>query len=320
MAQYEEDYKTPIYLITGFLESGKTSIIKNMLEDDGFSSGERTLVLVCEEGIEEYEESLLRKANAVVEIVDSFEDLTESFFKSLDAKYEPERIIIEYNSVWGIENLFRIKKPGNWELAQMVCMIDAATFENYMTNMRNLMTEAPKLADLIIFNRCDENTKKSQYRRTVKALNPTCNVIFENTDGTSDDGVGEEDLPYDMKADVIEISDTHFGAWYLDCMEHPARYNDRIIRIKGQAFRMDDLPKKTYVFGRYAMTCCADDIGGIGFLCQYSGKRPKEDSWIMLTAKVEAGFSPIHGRDAVILIEQSYEAAEKPEEELVYFN
>jgi len=320
MAESNADFKSPIYLVTGFLESGKTSLIKNMLEDDGFSAGERTLILLCEEGIEEYEKELLRKSNSVVEIIDSLEDLTESFLKSLNAKYVPERIIIEYNSVWGIENLFRIKKPEDWELAQMVTMIDSTTFENYMTNMRNLMTEGPKLADLIIFNRCDETTKKSQFRRTIKGLNPTCTVIFENTDGTSDDGVGEEDLPYDMKAEIVEIADKDFGTWYIDCMEHPKRYDGRILRIKGQAFRMEDLPKKTYVFGRYAMTCCADDIGGIGFVCQYAGKRPKEEDWITLTCRVEAAFSPIHGRDAVILIEQNYEVTEAPEEELVYFN
>ena len=232
---------------------------------------------------------------------------------------EPERIIIEYNSVWGIENLFRIKKPVEWELAQMVTLIDATTFDNYLTNMRNLMTEGPKLADLVIFNRCDENTKKSSYRRIIKGMNNTCNIIFENVDGTSDDGVGEEDLPYDMKADVIEIKDDQFGIWYIDCMEHPARYNERKIRIKGMGFRLENLPKKTYVFGRFAMTCCADDIGGIGFICRYKDKFPKEKEWFYLNAKIESAFSEIHGRAAVILVEESREPAEKPEEELVYF-
>ena len=320
MSQQAEDYKTPIYLIAGFLESGKTSLIRSMLEDDGFSSGERTLILVCEEGEEEYDKALLRKANAVVETVDSLSDLTENRMRAMNEHYLPERVIIEYNSVWGIENLFRVKKPEDWELVQMVALIDATTFENYMTNMRQLMSEAPKLADLVIFNRCDENTKKSQYRRMIKAMNNTASIIFENTDGTSDDGVSEEDLPYDMKADVIEIADTQFGVWYLDCLEHPARYDGRVVRVKGQCFNMEDLPKRTYVFGRYAMTCCAADVGGIGFVCQYATKRPKAETWFYLTAKVEAGFSVIHGRDAVILIEQSTEPAEKPEEELVTFN
>lgn len=319
MSQYNDELRTPIYLITGFLESGKTNLIKNMLTDEDFSQGERTLLIVCEEGEEEYEKELLRKSNTVMEVIDSFEDLTENNLALMNDKYLPERIIIEYNSVWGIENLFRIKKPVEWELAQMVTLIDATTFDNYLTNMRNLMTEGPKLADLVIFNRCDENTKKSSYRRIIKGMNNTCNIIFENVDGTSDDGVGEEDLPYDMKADVIEIKDDQFGIWYIDCMEHPARYNERKIRIKGMGFRLENLPKKTYVFGRFAMTCCADDIGGIGFICRYKDKFPKEKEWFYLNAKIESAFSEIHGRAAVILVEESREPAEKPEEELVYF-
>ncbi len=319
MSQYNDELRTPIYLITGFLESGKTNLIKNMLTDEDFSQGERTLLIVCEEGEEEYEKELLRKSNTVMEVIESFEDLTENNLALMNDKYLPERIIIEYNSVWGIENLFRIKKPVEWELAQMVTLIDATTFDNYLTNMRQLMTEGPKLADLVIFNRCDENTKKSPYRRIIKGMNNTCNIIFENTDGTSDDGVGEEDLPYDMKADVIEIKDDQFGIWYIDCMEHPARYNERKIRIKGMGFRLENLPKKTYVFGRFAMTCCADDIGGIGFICRYKDKFPKEKEWFYLNAKIESAFSEIHGRAAVILVEESREPAEKPEEELVYF-
>ena len=319
MSQYNDELRTPIYLITGFLESGKTNLIKNMLSDEDFSQGERTLLIVCEEGEEEYEKELLRKSNTVMEVIDSFEDLTENNLALMNDKYLPERIIIEYNSVWGIENLFRIKKPVEWELAQMVTLIDATTFDNYLTNMRNLMTEGPKLADLVIFNRCDEETKKSSYRRIIKGMNNTCNIIFENTDGTSDDGVSEEDLPYDMKADVIEIKDDQFGIWYIDCMEHPARYNERKIRIKGMGFRLENLPKKTYVFGRFAMTCCADDIGGIGFICRYKDKFPKEKEWFYLNAKIESAFSEIHGRAAVILVEESREPAEKPEEELVYF-
>ena len=319
MAEYNEELRTPIYLITGFLESGKTNLIKNMLTDEGFSQGERTLLIVCEEGEEEYEKELLRNSNTVMEVIDSFEDLTENHLASLNDKYFPERIIIEYNSVWGIENLFRVKKPTEWELAQMVTLIDASTFENYLTNMRNLMTEGPKLADLVIFNRCNDETPKSSYRRIIKGMNNTCNILFENLDGTSDDGVGEEDLPYDMKADVIEIKDDQFGIWYIDCMEHPARYNERRIRVNGMGFRLEDLPRKTYVFGRYAMTCCADDIGGIGFICRYKDKFPKEKEWFYLNAKIEAAYSEIHGRAAVILVEESREPAEKPEEELVYF-
>ncbi len=319
MAKGNNVESVPIYLISGFLESGKTSLIKSMLSDEDFSSGERTLIIVCEEGIEEYEKALLRNSNSVCEYVDSINDLTDGRLGSLDIMYMPERVIIEYNSVWGVDNLFKIKKPKHWELAQMVSLIDATTFDNYMLNMRNLMTEAPKLADLVIFNRCTEDMPKSRMRRIIKGMNNSCNIIFENIDGTSDDGVGEEDLPYDMKADVIEISDDQFGIWYIDCMEHPKRYDGKTVRVKGMAFNMSNLPKRNYVFGRQAMTCCADDIAGIGFLCEYAVKRPKTDQWIYLTAKVSAAFSAIHRRECIVLTEISAEPAEKPEEELVYF-
>ena len=316
----QNDYKTPLYLITGFLESGKTSLIKSMLEDDNFSSGERTLILQCEEGEVELDKDTLRKANAVLENIEDLSDLTENHLSSLNSKYRPERVIMEYNSVWTIEALFKVKKPADWELVQMVTMIDATTFDNYMTNMRVLMSEAPKLADLVIFNRCDEKTEKSRMRRMIKAMNNTANIMFENTDGSADDGVGEEDLPYDMKADVLEIKDEDFGIWYIDCMEHPDRYNNRMVKVKGQAFTVDDLPKHSYLLGRYAMTCCAADVGGIGFICRYMKKRPKEAEWVMVTARCEAAFSQVHGRDCVVLIETDVQSAEKPQDELVYFN
>ena len=47
----------PVYLFTGFLESGKTSFIDETLADKRFNNGQRTLLLVCEEGEAEYDES-----------------------------------------------------------------------------------------------------------------------------------------------------------------------------------------------------------------------------------------------------------------------
>ena len=43
----------PVYVFTGFLESGKTQFIKEIIADPGFTENERTALLLCEEGIEE---------------------------------------------------------------------------------------------------------------------------------------------------------------------------------------------------------------------------------------------------------------------------
>lgn len=309
---------TPVYIITGFLESGKTKFISEMLADNGFSEGERTLLLCCEEGEEEYDSKLLHRTNTVLEPLDEPEDLEK--LVELDEKYRPERVIIEYNSTWLLQALYSAKKPESWDLAQIITLVDSTTFEIYLKNMRSFMADGLTEADLVIFNRCTEETTKSPYRRTVLAMNNTARIFFENTDGSMDDGVSDEDLPYDVSAKIIEISDTQFGVFYLDAMEHPDRYDGKTIHVKGRAFRMNGMPKGCFVFGRHAMTCCVDDIGGIGYLCKADGELPKKDAWIMLTAKVEASFSPIHNRDAIILIAQTINPAKPPEEELVYFN
>lgn len=310
----------PVYIITGFLDSGKTKFITEMLADEGFSEGERTLLLQCEEGEEEYSSKLLKKTNTVVVNLEEPEDMSGDKLIELDKKYKPERIIIEYNSTWLLQNLYAAQKPENWDLAQIICLVDAGTFEIYLKNMRQFMADGLQEADLIIFNRCDETTTCSPYRRTVLAMNNTARIFFEFKDGSMTDGVSDEDLPYDVKADVIEITDTQFGTFYLDALDHADRYDGKTVHVKGRAFRMENLPKSCFVFGRHAMTCCADDIGGIGYICKVNGPLPKENAWIMLTAKVERGFSELHGRDGIILLAKNIAAAEAPEDELVTFN
>ena len=311
----------PVYIIAGFLESGKTRFINEMLDDEDFSrDGERTLLISCEEGEEEYDEAILRKSNAVVAQVDGVEELEAGKLMALDEEYKPERIIIEYNSIWTIEKLFLAKKPESWELYQVVTLVDSTTFELYVLNMRQQMNDALAYADLVLFNRCTETTKKSSYRRMVKGLNGACRIYFENMDGTTDDGVADEDLPFDVNANPIRIQDDQFGIWYIDAMDHPNRYDGKTVRVKGRVFDMDGLPNNCYVFGRHAMTYCAEDISGIGFVCKYADKKPSANMWIEVLAKVEKGFSQIHGREGVVLIQQKVKAATKPKEELVYFN
>lgn len=310
----------PIYLITGFLESGKTSFIRDLLNDEGFTDGERTLLICCEEGIEEYEEELLKKANTVMLQLEKPEEFSGNLLPALDKQYKPERVIIEYNSVWGMKHLGTVKKPKHWELYQVVDLVDASTFELYLNNMRQMMTDGMQKADLVLFNRCNAETKKSAFRRTVRAMNASTEILFENLDGTTEDGISDEDLPYDMKAPVIKIHDDQFGVFYLDAIEHPERYDGKTVCVKGKAFDFDGLPNGCYVFGRHAMTCCEDDIGGIGFICKTTEEIPGGNQWLELTAKVQKGYSMLHRREGILLMQQKVKLGKAPEEELVTFN
>ncbi|MGI6174216.1 MAG: GTP-binding protein [Christensenellales bacterium] len=308
----------PVYVLCGFLESGKTSLIVRMLESESFGD-ERTLVICCEEGEAEYDEKLLREHNAVLVNLREPEEMLDGKLLKLDDVYRPERVLIEYNAIWLLDFLFSQPIPEKWTLAQLVALIDATTFDTYMTNMRQFMTDGPRNADLIIVNRCTPETQKSPIRRQMKGMNPTATIVFENTDGTSDDGVADEDLPYDMKSDIIRIGDEMFGTFYLDSLDHPDRYDGKTVRFKGQATKYKGLPKNHYIFGRNAMTCCVDDIRGIGFVTRYADNKPAEGQWLELTAKCKKAYNPLYEEDGVILTQMKFTETSAPKEELVYF-
>ena len=179
------------------------------------------------------------------------------------------------------------------------------------------MADPMKVADLVLFNRCDPKASKSPWRRQVKAVAPRVNVLFENTDGTSEDGVADEDLPYDMKAAVIDIREEDFGTFYMDSMDHPDRYDHKTVRLVGQAYPDRAMPKGFYLFGRLAMTCCANDIAQIGWVCQ-GVQRPNARQFIRLTAQCTTASD---GRDTIVMMhEVRCEPAEAPKEKYVTFN
>lgn len=312
----------PVYLITGFLESGKTTLINSMLADEDFnqrSTGgkQRTLIIVCEEGIEEYDEDKLAKQNVSVVMLDSADEVTTERMAELAEEYKPERVIIEYNSMWTIERLGGCMLPRLWEVVQIITAVDATTFDNYYTNMRQLMTDPMKVADLVLFNRCDPKASKSPWRRQVKAVAPRANVLFENTDGTSEDGIADEDLPYDMKAGVIDIADEHIPAFYIDSMDHPERYDRKTVRLVGQVFSEKGMPKGFYFFGRMAMTCCANDIAPIGWITQ-GLQRPSTKNYVTLTASCRKVMA--EGEAMLMLTEVRVEPAPAPKEKVLSFS
>lgn len=309
----------PVYIATGFLESGKTSFIKEILEDHEFTEGKKVLVICCEEGAEEYDEEMLAANNAALVSVESPEELTTDFLKALQRQHQQKMTIFEYNGMWKVEDLLKVL-PRNWPVVQTFTMIDASTFEMYLNNMRSIMMELVKLSDVVIFNRCDKDTKKGSLRRSVKAANRQVQIIYESVDG-SDEDEDEDDLPFDVTADEIDLEDDDYGLWYLDAMDHPDRYEGKTMRFTAMVYRGDKLPKGYFVPGRFAMTCCAEDVTFVGFLCKSAfADRLKQREFIKLTATVKTEFRKEYQGPGPVLTAVKIEKADKPEEELVYFN
>ena len=199
-----EETRVPVYLITGFLESGKTSFLSFTLQQDYFQIDGKTLLILCEEGEEEYDEEALKQCNTVVEIIDSEEELTPERLAAMEILHQPERVIIEYNGMWLVSKFEEMEKPEGWGVEQHITCVDASTFQVYMANMKSLFMDMVRNADMVIFNRCQENDPLPSYRRSIKVVNQRAEIIFEDEEGELGD-LFEDEMPFDIDAPVIDI-------------------------------------------------------------------------------------------------------------------
>ena len=307
----------PVYLITGFLESGKTTLGLTILGNERFTNGGKTLIICCEDGEKEWDAASLAKGKGVLVMLEDEEEFTAARLQALEDEHKPTCVILEYNSMWGIEKLDTLRLPRLWDWAQMVTTADGTTFDNYMTNMRKLLTDPMKIADMICVNRCKPEFNKGSWRKQLRAMNSSATIFFENLDGTIDDGITDEDLPYDMKADPIVMTDEQFGTFYVDSMDHPERYDGKRVRLVGQAWKRPNFPKGYYYFARNAMTCCTNDIAPCGWVCK-GDRTPDNKTYFTLTARCQQVQGP-DGQVALMLHELATEKAKTPREELVNF-
>ena len=306
----------PVYVVNGFLESGKTEFIRYTLGQPYFQVRGTTLLIVCEEGVEEYEDALLRGSRTVMEVIEEEEDFNTSHLIELEKKYKPERIIIEYNGMWNYKDM---KLPWHWKVEQQITTIDASTFSMYFTNMKSLLAEMLRKSEMIIFNRCDGIEDLSSYKRNVKAINQQAEIIFEDAQGEINQ-IFEDDLPYSLDAPILELNNEGYGIWYLDSLDNLDRYIGKTIQFVGMVLKPRDFPKGYFVPGRMAMTCCADDMAFLGFACEYDkADTLTEKQWVKVTAKVAREYFADYQGEGPVLKAISVEQTKAPKEEIISF-
>ena len=304
----------PVFLINGFLEAGKTKFISYTLQQEYFKADETTVLLLCEEGDTDYDPKILAETKTKIVTVDELSELTPEFFKNIEKTYDPCRVLIEWNGIWPQDQL---KLPADWELFQQITIIDGDTFDLYLNNMKPLLSLMVKNSELIIMNRCDEVADEDivRYRRGLKALSPQADLIFEDADGEIELELLEEDLPYDLKADVVEITPEAYGIWYLDALENEERYKGKVFEFTAMALKAPEFPKNYFVPGRMAMTCCADDMTFLGFVCKAREARHLETgNWVKVCAKMAYEYWTDYDGIGPVLYGESVEPAEEIKE------
>ena len=308
----------PVYMINGFLESGKTEFIRFTLGQQYFQVRGKTLLILCEEGENEYEPELLRKSRTEVELVECEEDFNPLHLAELEKKHKPERIVIEFNGMWNYKNA---RLPRHWKIEQQITIIDGSTFPVYYTNMRSLLAEMIRKSEMIIFNRCDTvRDQLNSYKRNIKAVNASADVIFEDSQGEIDE-IFEEDLPYDLNQETIVLDNQGYGIWYLDSMDHLERYVDKKLQFVAMVLKPEGFPEGYFVPGRMAMTCCADDMAFLGYACQYEGAGSlKQKEWVKVTAVVAKEYWDDYDGEGPVLHAVKVEKTKAPREEIISFS
>jgi len=306
----------PVYLIAGFLDAGKTNFINGVLED-GFAREDRTLLICCEEGEAGYYPSAL--SNVFTTTVEDFEELTPDFFKKLEKMYKPKQVIIEYNGMWNIEKLYRECLPANWILYQIMTLVDARTFEMYAKNMGQLMMEKIMAADMLVFNRCNEELRAALRSRNLRMVNRRADIYLENEDGTSEEYVTEDMAPFDLSSGHLDVPDEDYGVWYVDMMDAPQRYNGLTVKFKAIMCHSKKY-KGVHCPGRFAMVCCEDDMQFLALVCKGEGlEKFKDRAWVEITATVKKEFDRAYEAEGPVLYVSEIHPCEKPKEEVVSF-
>lgn len=314
------EMEIPVYLVSGFMDSGKSSLIHETLIDGEFGEGGKTLLILCEDGEVEFEEEELLKANIKLVMIEEEEEFTEERLNALSRKYQPQQVFIEYNGTWQMASFLEMELPKDWVLVQSLATVDATTFDMYLTNMRAMIMEQLFAADVVIINRCDDDTPKGKFRRAIKVINRKAQIAYERADGTMDENEMEE-LPYDLNQDVIDITDMDYGIWYMDALDDPRKYEGKKVRFLALVYRPEKMKKGVFIPGRFAMTCCVEDITFVGFKCKYNkASEIPHKSWITVTAEMKNEFAMEYKGKGPVLYAVDVQPAEKPEDELIYFS
>lgn len=307
--------KLPVYLFTGFLEGGKTHIIQESMEDQKFNSGEKTLIIQCEEGGDELDLSTFWGKNCYLETIEDEADFTKEKLTALGKAHKLDRIIIEYNGMWMLNTLYE-NLPDNWAIYQEMMFADANTFLSYNANMRQLMVDKLLNCEMIVLNRTPEGIDKEEIHKVVRGVSRSAAITYDYPDGHVEYDEIEDPLPFDIDAPVVEISDGDYALFYRDLSEEMQKYDGKTVRFKGIVAR----DGASILAGRHVMTCCVDDIAYHPLVCIFCGPTSlKTRDWVTLTGKIRVEKHKLYRGVGPVLYVTKSEFAVPPAQEVATF-
>jgi len=309
----------PVFLFTGFLDAGKTKFIQDTLENGEFVEGRRTLLLVCEEGEEEYDPTRFASENIFCEVVEEPEDLSAALLLSLVSKHGATQVMVEYNGMWPLDLLYQALEPP-LAVAQEFAFFDSTSILTYNANMRTQTVDKLRSCDLAIFNRVPHGADIMPYHKLVRGVSRQTDIVYDHSDGTIEHDDIVDPMPFDKNAPVIEIADIDYALFYRDLGENLEEYEGKTVKFRGQVAKNPKLRAGEMALGRAVMVCCADDVAYSGLVCEYSGASHYADGeWLMATATIALKKHPLYESKGPVLLIKSLAHTDPPKEEIATF-
>ena len=276
----------PIYLFLGFLEGGKTTFIQKTIADKKFGNGENILLILCEEGMEEYDFSQFSDKNVSLHVLEERSDLDEQILSKMAEDSDADIIVIEYNGMWHLTDLL-LNKPENWKVFQTVFVADASSFSMYEQSFKSLVIDKMNVCDVVVFNRYANRADVNELHKSVRSVNRRAEIYYEADNGMMIVDDIEDPLPFNIEAPVIVIKDSDFAVWYGDIMNDAAKYHGKAVRFKAMITSRPELPENVFAVGRFIMTCCEEDMQFCWFVSLYNRYYPVQgEKWVAVTADV----------------------------------
>ena len=311
--------ETPVYLFTGFLEGGKTHIIQESLSDPSFNSGDKTLFLMCEEGEEELDPSMFAGQNCRIEYVENQDDINPENLTRLFLAHKTDRVVIEYNGMWQLNQLYQ-SMPQGWFVFQEMMFADASTFLTYNANMRQLMVDKLTGCEMVVLNRTPAGIDKDEIHKVVRGVSRRAQICYDYPDGHVEYDDIIDPLPFDLDAPVVVIPDEDYAVWYRDMSEELPKYANKVVEFKGMVARNPQLKKNEIAIGRHVMTCCEADIAYTALICVFDHAVDyKTREWMMVRAKIKLEKHKMYGGKGPVLYAIEAKPAQKPEKEVATF-
>ena len=283
----------PVYLFLGFLEAGKTQFIQNTISDKRFGTYENILLVVCEEGAEEYDLSQLGCKSITLHTIEDKSELDEQLL---------------------------LNKPESWKIFQTVFIVDASTFQIYLQNFGSLVIDKVNVSDVVIFNRYANRADVNELHKIIRSINRRSEIYYEADKGMMIVDDIEDPLPFDIEAPTIVIKDNDYAIWYSDIMNDAKKYHGKTVKFKAIISSRSELPNNVFAVGRSIMTCCEADMEFCWFVALYSRFYSVQgEKWVTVTADITVQHHETENIDIPLLRIIDLNECEPPEREIASF-